>query len=298
MASGEKCKCVIILSSKSSGSSALQYLLTSGLEVRRLKHTRHKENETLFWVKAASVLGRPQLDMVDSEVPIPAEKARADLSTLISQNSGVDASTFTSDDDLVFQGWRALCEAHGPVFLEKSPHHIHQWSSLELILESAKRQPDIAFKLIGLVRNPMDTLYSMWTRWRSYPEATEPEWVTAYTNLLRLKELVPDLVHIVRYEDMVTEEKAIRDIFTFMGADAQFNFKLHRASVSKWRQDSSFGFTLSPDAIALAKQYGYAEHELTNAPKPLWSLRRRLTRLAYKTSIPVKRLARKTLKRR
>ncbi len=70
-----KSQCIIILSIKSSGSSACQNLLSKFSQVSYVPKTRHFENETLYWTKAASVLGLPQVDMIDSEVPISKEKA-------------------------------------------------------------------------------------------------------------------------------------------------------------------------------------------------------------------------------
>ena len=65
-----KVKCIIILSSKSSGSSALQYYLSKYINVNHIRYTRHYEHETLYWTKVASALGILQKNMLNSEVPI------------------------------------------------------------------------------------------------------------------------------------------------------------------------------------------------------------------------------------
>ena len=112
-------KCVVILSDKCSGSTALQDLVTEFTSARCVTHTRHIYSETLFWCKAASVLDRPQVKLLNSEVPIPSKRARSDLVTLLRENLGAYEDP-ESDDELVFEGWRLLCEAFAPVFLEKS----------------------------------------------------------------------------------------------------------------------------------------------------------------------------------
>ena len=76
-------KCIMILSCKSSGSTALQNLLNKLPQVNRIKKTRHFEYETLYWTKAASILGMPQLNMLDSEVPIPKKKAKDDIESIV-----------------------------------------------------------------------------------------------------------------------------------------------------------------------------------------------------------------------
>ena len=289
-------KCIIILSSKSSGSSALQNLLTSNQSLHRMAHTRHAENETLYWVKAASVMRLPQIKMVDSEVPIPAIKARKELQILLEKN-GVDLSPgLETDDELIFTGWKKLSQLYHPILLEKSPHHIHQWSAIELILEAERRFSELDFYFLGLIRNPMDTLYSMWRRWRSYPEATEKGWIIAYKNLRRLQAQLPSKVHIVRYEDLVSDQNTIADILRFVQTEGDFNFGLHQQSVQKWRQDRRFGFRLSNDAIELAKSFGYSEETMVNQSTLDWPLRRRLSRWQFKTMVQSRKSLRNLIK--
>jgi len=169
-------KCIIILSSKSSGSSVLQRLLAQNNSAKHVTSTRHNENETLYWVKAASILELPQVNMLDSEVPIQKHRAKQELIDLLKEN--VDKEYIPIDDDraFVFDGWAKLCQHFSPVFIEKSPHHLHQWSSIQLIMQCMQELNDVEFLIIGLVRNPMDTLYSMWCRWRSRPEQMQYEW--------------------------------------------------------------------------------------------------------------------------
>ena len=78
-------KSIILLSEKSSGSSAFQNLLSSVQDVKHIKTTRHYENESLYWTKAASILNMPQIKMVDSEVPLSKKKAIKDLNIFLSE---------------------------------------------------------------------------------------------------------------------------------------------------------------------------------------------------------------------
>ena len=158
-------KCVIILSEKSSGSSACQNLLTKSDIVNNVDLTRHNKNETLFWTKAASMKGRYQIDMVNSEVPIKTKEARQDIIRLLENN--LNSFKPERGEDIIHRGWKMLCDRYGPIFLEKSPHHLCQWSALDLIIECIEKNEDIDFMIIGLVRNPMDTIYSQFDRFGS-----------------------------------------------------------------------------------------------------------------------------------
>ena len=88
--------------------------------------------------------------MVDSEVPIGRNKAKADLVSLLNEDLN-DYRPPENDEDLVMEGWGLLCKKHAPIFLEKSPHHLCQWSAIELILDCIQRTSDVDFLLIGLL---------------------------------------------------------------------------------------------------------------------------------------------------
>ena len=60
---------------------------------------------------------------------------------------------------------------------------------------------DVVF--VGLVRNPLDTLYSSWRRFGVPPAMEEPLWRIAYENLQALAARRPDQVHLIRYEQLV-----------------------------------------------------------------------------------------------
>lgn len=255
----------MILSSKSSGSSALQNLLTKNSHARHISRSRYNRHETLFWVEAASVLGLPQVDMLNSIVPIPAAEARADLIKLLTENLIHPYIPPRDDRELIFDGWLQLCQRYAPVFLEKSPHHLHQWSALELIVECIEKLPNVDFLLIGLVRNPMDTLYSMWKRWKGDPEKNQYQWHTAYSNLLKLKEILSEKLIIIRYEDIVSNESCLQEVYDFIDAiDTDSNKYFHSKSLTKWKQDPLYDFNLSNEVIALAEVYGYRYKDMLN----------------------------------
>ncbi len=287
-------KNIILLSEKSSGSSACQNLLAKFANIRHVEKTRHFENETLYWLKAASVLGMPQIKMVDSEVPIPADKAREDLITLLKEN--LDSYTPPDDDKaLITQGWRSLCKHYSPIFFEKSPHHLCQWSALELIVENIKEIEDVDFLLVGLVRNPMDTIYSQFKRWKSPPEKVEQQWLTAYRNLLKLQEIEGIPLVVIRYEDIVSSLKHLEPVLDFCGVKASVDDEkyLHRKSLSKWKTDKIFGFALSEETIQLAEKFGYEKKDLVNELNPFWGVFSNVARVVYLSLEPVKRVIRK-----
>lgn len=284
-------KCIIILSEKSSGSSACQNILAKFADIRHVAKTRHYENETLYWTKAASVLGMPQRQMIDSEVPIAARQARAELIDLL-QNNTDNYTPPASDRELVFDGWKRLCRQHRPIFLEKSPHHLCQWPALELIHTAMQETEDTDFLIIGLIRNPMDVLYSQFQRWRSRPEELQYQWLEAYRNLLRFKDLLGDRLVMLRYEDMVASLHSLQPVFDFCeveAAAADRNY-FHRQSLLKWRDDAHFGFELADEVVELAGKFGYQEDELRNSRKPLWPVYRETRRAGFRIAQELLRL--------
>jgi hypothetical protein len=254
---------IVILSDKSSGSSALQDYLVRYAGGRHVEKTRHNEHETLYWTKAASLLSRPQEKMLDSEVPLAPERARADLLALLRDNLG-EVPAASGDLDLVFRGWRALCERFAPLFVEKSPHHLHQWSALELLTECMDASPEIGFLAIGLVRNPVDVVHSSWRRWGSQPQANQHEWLRAARNLQRLAGVLGPRLAVLRYEDMVRDPARLDFAHAFAGVPRHPEGRdfLHRDSIQKWRRDPGFRFELAAPVRALALELGYRPEEL------------------------------------
>jgi hypothetical protein len=268
-----KTKCILILSSKSSGSSALQNFLSSYPHVNFVRKTRHFEHETLFWTKAASILGLSQIEMADSEVPIPKSKAKDDLMELLTKNipSYIPPE---EEEEMIFNGWRRLCESHSPVFIEKSPHHLYQWAALRLIVKCIYRQPEIEYMIVGLVRNPMAFLYSMWNRYGSSPDVMQYQWFKTYSNLLGLKSVLGEKLLIIRYEDIISDILFLKDILNFIGAPMdQDKYSLfHRKSLEKWKEDPLFKFKPSQSVINLANKYDYSLNEAALYGSYFWPL--------------------------
>ena len=276
-------KCVVILSEKSSGSTACQGLLAHYGELSHVTHTKHYAHETLYWTLAASVLNLPQDSAIDSKVPYPASEARSQILELVKANTGEDLQD-AEDSVLVDKGWRFLCEQHGPIFLEKSPHHLAQKSSLNLLLSWMEKNPEIETTLIGLVRNPMDTVYSQFRRWRARPEGVEKQWRRAYSNLLSIKEQAGEALHIIRYEDL---SKSVEPLYPVLNRlelekNAADRTHMHSKSHNKWRGDPNFGFALSKSTILLAQRYGYEPSQMINNSQLIWPIQREATRLSYK----------------
>lgn len=267
-------KCIVILSTKCSGSSALQRRLSALPGIHHIKKTRHSENETLYWTKAASVLELPQVKLPKSDVPYSKERAREGIIELLEDNVPGYAPP-NDDTDLVFGGWAQLCEKYRPVLLEKSPHHLHQWSALTLMLECQAKYPEIEFLFVGLVRNPMAVFYSMWTQWRIMPQVAEKHYQIAYQNLVNLKTLLHEKLVVVRYEDMIENDAALKSIVSFADLDAQVpvdSRSFQARPVEKWKSNQFFGFQLSEETISLMQNFGYQKEDFSNSGKHFWPI--------------------------
>lgn len=143
--------------------------------------------------------------------------------------------------------------------------------------DAAQRLPEIDFYFIGLVRNPMDVLYSAWTRWRLAPEAFQRHWYHAYENLAKFRMIVGDRLVIVRYEDFASSSRTASKLLDSLGLSsvrADADEYIHGASRSRWKNDRRFGFDLDPAVRELAMRYGYKSQDLTNRRRLDWPLRR------------------------
>ena len=268
----------------------VQRLLAQATNLKCVEKTRHFENETLYWTKAASLLQLPQRDMLDSEVPIAPDDAKQDLLKLLANNVPGYIPPM-GDRALIFDGWRQLCDRYSPIFLEKSPHHLLQTSALDLIVDAIEHlQGEVDFLLVGLVRNPMDVMYSAFRRWRTSPEALQYEWLAAYENLRNLKEKVDNSlperlrqrVVIVRYEDLIDSLEPLAPVFDFCETTAGENTKtLKGESLLKWKSDRTFGFTLAPEVYELAAAYGYTDTQLANESWQFWPIYQSAVRIAH-----------------
>ena len=275
--SGRK-RCYFILSTKSSGSSVLQRHL-SGLTSARLPETDHSENETLFFTKAASILGLPQERLVHSEAPFSPSKAKRSLQQFLSQNLGEWNDSVRTEAD-AFRAWSAVVRSGPGDVVEKSPHHLYQESVIQLMERYADSERDIDVHFIGLIRNPLATLYSSWRRFGMRPAQEERHWIRAYQNLLRLAERRPDRVTIIRYEELVTDPERLASLIGIQGPLASTE-KLHSKSLERWRQDRRFRHHLSDEAIRVAQQFGYRREDLDNEHAPGWTLRNEGRALAW-----------------
>jgi hypothetical protein len=276
----------MILSDKSSGSSILQRELTKHNQVHIVEYTRHYEMETLFWIKAAAVLGLPQDNIHYSEVPFEKDFASKDLLNFLNHN--IPQNRFEIfDKKTVFSAWTSLCIRFGPFFLEKSPHHLHIRSALDLISEYIETEMQ-EIKFIGIIRNPMDTLYSSWKRWGALPELCQFDWLRAYKNLLFFKNRHPDLLRIIRYEDLVSNSEVLSGVCKFLGIEKSSGIgtDLHEKSKNKWKKDKLFGFQLAPEVYHFASHFGYCDKN--SNPKPLWYLNKLIHTAKFKIKSSIK----------
>jgi hypothetical protein len=251
----------------------------SGLTSARLPETDHSENETLFFTKAASVLGLPQVKLVHSEAPFSPAKAKKSLQQFLGQNLG-DWSDSVSTESDAFRAWSAIVHSGPGDVVEKSPHHLYQESVVELMERYADSEQDIDVHFIGLIRNPLATLYSSWRRFGMRPALEERHWIRAYESLLRLAERRPEQVTIIKYEELVTDPGRLASLLGIQGPLASTE-RLHSKSLERWRQDRRFRHHLSDEAIKVAERFGYAEDELRNGHAPGWTARNEVRALAW-----------------
>ncbi|AHM58413.1 hypothetical protein D770_00695 [Flammeovirgaceae bacterium 311] len=234
------------------------------------KHTTHHENETLFWAKAASVLGLPQLKMHRSRVPYSNTLALKALNSFCVENNLGELKQESLNRKTIFEMYLSLIVQNGPLFLEKSPHHLFNQSNLDLISEfKEKYQDKINFKILGLVRHPLSVIYSGWDRWKHDCSEFEQEWLISNTNLLKNKEALD--LEIIRYEDLVSENAAsLKDKLALEPVSSKFEFK--SGSLEKWKSDKNFAHQLSKETMDLAKKFGYTDFE-TSEETLTWKLK-------------------------
>lgn len=274
---------IILLASKSSGSSAFQKYLQINYGVNLLPKTPHHENETLYWTKAASVLDLKQDSMHRSEVPISREKAKAQLVSMLQDNDIAFEFKAWSENEL-FEAFYEIIKKNGPVFFEKSPHHLFNFSNIELILRFKEQYKHlIDLHLVGLIRNPLETIFSAWSRWRFNCRSFEFEWRKSYLNLDKLKSN-NKLMHIYQYEDLTINSSSLDQYLVSLGLNRLTDaYKFHNGSVSRVKQYSSFCHQLSMNTIVLAKRFGYLSEVLKSKSLPdiLWYSKEMITALKY-----------------
>lgn len=272
---------LILLSSKSAGSTVLQKYLISQYSFSTVGWTRHHEKETLFWTKVASILDLPQEKMLRSAVPYEKDQARNSISEFLARNN-ISVPQKESRQGYL-EVYAELIKKFGPRFIEKSPHHLYNRSNLELLLE-AKRSISTGdrVQIMGLIRNPLDTLYSTWNRWKYDPVSYEKEWLQSYANLKRLVE--EEGIYVLRYEDLVQSPRVLDEhLEKWLGTKSSTTpFEFYSSSVLAWRRDQKFAHQIGKDTIDLAIYFGYAEEDLLNVNKHWkWPLQKLYFRTRY-----------------
>lgn len=276
MAIVKKLDVIYILSEKSSGSSFLFRSLHDALSVKSYPRTHHYESETLYWTKAASILKKPQLEMLASAVPYEEDRAREEIKTFLANNL-TTAFIYETDEEMVFNGWFELIKQFGPVFIEKSPHHLLQWEALELMIEFERRFCEqISCHYICIVRNPKDIFLSQFRRWNVPPERLETQWLITHINWQRFKGL-PSVSNkiLIKYEDLISNTKyVVERVCEEFGVQAHFHGK-ESAKVSKSaRYNIFFGYQFSSSAINAAALQGYSKDEVQGEFSFRWPLYR------------------------
>ena len=272
----------ILLSSKSSGSTAMQSFLRVNYGLNIVKRTEHFEFETLYWTKAASVMGLNQLPMHRSNVPYSKEAARLSLVKFLKSN-GVERDLEAPTKEDLFELFYELAAKSGYLFIEKSPHHLFNQSNVDLIVEFRdyiKSRANVI--LLGLVRNPLDTIYSAWSRWRFNCVAFESEWRKSYANLRSLAERGVG-VKIFRYEDLVSSTAELDEYLGSCGLvriASEFRFK--NDSVGRWKSAPSFCHQLDRETILVASSFGYEQGLVNSKGRTiLWNLTEYLNQLKF-----------------
>ena len=119
----------------------------------------------------------------------------------------------------------------------------------------------------------MDTLYSMWKRWRYLPNKHQFEWLNAYQNLLKYQKILKNNLILIRYEDFTNNHECLEKIHNFIELDVDLNkYKFfHSKSVQKWKKDKRYGFQLNQSVKEFAYRFGYKEQNLANETNYMWT---------------------------
>ncbi|MBA4058619.1 MAG: hypothetical protein C0490_28140, partial [Marivirga sp.] len=237
-----KLKILVLFSTKCAGSSAFQTYLEKNYNVKTLEHSVHFEKETLYWTKVASVLGLPQEPMHRSQIPYSPQRSNELLDSFLQKNGMVKKDrTITKEE--YFEYFFLISQRTGLHIIEKSPHHLYNESNIQLIREFSEYINDRAeVYLIGLIRNPLDTIYSAWTRWGFNCRAFEREWHKSYMNLRQVGEASNMSLTIFRYEEIVSNAA---DLDSFISdrigiPKQESSFSLTSGSLYRWKNNKRF----------------------------------------------------------
>ena len=207
------------------------------------------------------------------------------------QTNVSDFAVPESDENLIYDGWNALCDRYAkPVFFEKSPHHSHHPAALGLMLEWIKTTA-CRVRVIGLVRNPMAVMHSALNLFHTDPVKRQFGWLFVNRNILRFGEkLGREQFTLVRYEDMVVAPASFfAGLCNFIGVDYQetMGHSVNDQSMTKWVDNSKFTLQLDSEALQFAKELGYCDEELVNPPKPSSGM---LSRIGAQAILELKRV--------
>lgn len=264
---------VILLSDKRSGSTMVQEELCKHPDIRHVAYSPHTYFETLHWLKAAVVLDMPAQTFYGHRV-YPSFRSKKVAYTYLVDGVKKNVPDFeipSSDRELVFRGWEALCEKFAtPVFFEKSPHHLAQWAALSLMLDWI-RHTDFRVRVIGLVRNPHGVLASAGRLFLRDAEERQFGWADMYRNLLVFKEMLPhSAFHLIRYEDILGDPvRRFREVQKFIGVDVDGHIGrgVHTCAGDKWRDDPEHAIQLHGSVKQVAEHFGYTAEDLDNSGK-------------------------------
>lgn len=261
-------KYIVILSSKSSGSTALQNYLKNNFGYKTINATIHKEEETLYWTKVATVLKRPQEKMYRSSVPYSIEDSIEQLNWFFRNNGLPNISCNEATTEKQFQEFYfKLLEKMGSKVVEKSPHHLYNASNLELIKNFYDRYKHrIEFVILGLVRHPQAVMMSGWNRWGYQPKYFQSEWIRSYENLLDFQQILN--INIIKYENLINGSVDLEKIINEKLISQSFVFK--KSSLNKWENNPLYGFRLSDEGITVAKKYDYNSFNTKSSLKWYW----------------------------
>jgi len=274
----------MILSDKSSGSSILQAVLADYPQINVLEPGNF-HCESRYWMYAAAILDSVRQPPMQYSHEFPARKKWALKRLNLIMEKGKTGRVFhkNSEKSEFHAGWLELCRSHAPVFLEKSPHHLHSRAALELILEFRLKYSQVQTRFIGLIRNPMDTLYSMYRRWYAIPENRQFEWLRAYRNLEWMKAQVGKDLLTVRYEDLIGNPATLGKICTFCGIEYPRGSDCFSPEpVHRWKKDPWWGFEPAQKIKRFAGRY-YNLCDLVPASSlKLWPVIRLLKKPGYR----------------
>lgn len=264
----------LLLSDKRSGSTILQDELCKHSGIAHVEYSPHTYFETHHWLKAAVMLDRPghlfSAGRSYQGYGTPAN-ARAYMEEMIVKNVP-DFKVPEDNHALIFDGWEALCKRFAnPVFFEKSPQFLAEWSSLHLLVDWMQKT-EFDVRIIGLVRNPLAVQFSAHELFSTEAESRQFGWLAIQRNLLALQAMVPtNAFRLVRYEDIIADPVGqLGELCAYLGVapEPHIGASVHSSSKEKWRENPNYTLQLDPAVAQIAKTFGYSDQELSNPHKP------------------------------